>query len=161
VRTTIKECVREGGDTLEAAAEKLNIAKRTMEGYAYKDDAPVDIIMAMAEVYNAPELPLMYCADRCPIGRSYIPQVEKTNCPQAALRVFREIKDVVSAQVEMIQIHSDGRLTEDEIPTQEQIIQEMTEAIQAMQTYIVNVRREIGKVKKANKKAAPRWIAAM
>lgn len=143
----LKECMNNYPGTQEDAAYALNVAPRTLAKYLAEDRAPAEIVIGISEICNAPELPLMYCAARCPIGRSYIPQIEKLDCPQATLRVMSELRDVVEAQIEMVAINRDGKLTEDEIPAQEAIIREMTELIQAMQTYIVNARREITQVK--------------
>ncbi|MGI5839314.1 MAG: hypothetical protein ACOX8W_06585 [bacterium] len=145
----LKECMNNYPGTQEDAAYALNVAPRTLAKYLAEDRAPAEVVIGISEICNTPELPLMYCAARCPIGRNFIPQVERLDCPQATLRVMSELRDVVEQQAEMVAIHRDGQLTEDEIPIQEAIIKEMTESIQAMQTYIVNARREITKIKRA------------
>ena len=53
------------------AAEILGISESTLAHYelGITKNIPVDVVVMMAEVYNAPELKCIYCKSECPIGK--------------------------------------------------------------------------------------------
>ena len=54
------------------AAEILGISESTLAHYelGITKNIPVDVVVMMAEVYNAPELKCIYCKSECPIGKA-------------------------------------------------------------------------------------------
>lgn len=79
----------------EKAAELLGISVSTLANYelGVTKFVPVDIIVLMADLYNAPELKHMYCAQECPIGRGRPIAVEITSIERIALRLLKTIND--------------------------------------------------------------------
>ena len=56
----------------EGAAEMLGVSVSSLADYelGITKVIPVDKVVLMAELYNAPELKAWYCTTECPIGRS-------------------------------------------------------------------------------------------
>lgn len=59
------------GYTMEEAAPRLFVTRRTLCKYENEKPPNPDIVMQMAEVYNAPEISNAYCKYYCPIGKAY------------------------------------------------------------------------------------------
>ena len=55
----------------EGAAEMLGVSVSSLADYelGITKVIPVDKVVLMAELYNAPELKAWYCTEECPIGR--------------------------------------------------------------------------------------------
>ena len=79
----------------EKAAELLGISVSTLANYelGITKFVPVDIIVLMADLYNAPELKHTYCAHECPIGRGQPIAVEITSIETIALRLLKTMND--------------------------------------------------------------------
>ena len=79
----------------EKAAELLGISASTLANYelGVTKFVPVDIIVRMAELYNAPELKHAYCAHECPIGKGQPIAVEITSIERIALRLLKTMDD--------------------------------------------------------------------
>lgn len=79
----------------EKAAELLGISVSTLANYelGITKFVPVDIIVLMADLYNAPELKHAYCANECPIGRGQPIAVEITSIERIALRLLKTMND--------------------------------------------------------------------
>ena len=79
----------------EKAAELLGISVSTLANYelGITKFVPVDIIVLMADLYNAPELKHLYCANECPIGRGQPIAVEITSIERIALRLLKTMDD--------------------------------------------------------------------
>ncbi len=61
----------------EGAAEQLNVSVSTLSDYelGITKSVPVEAVVRMADLYNAPELRNYYCTHDCPIGRTDVPPV--------------------------------------------------------------------------------------
>ena len=57
----------------EGAAEMLGVSVSSLADYelGITKVIPVDKVVLMAELYNAPELKAWYCTEECPIGRGF------------------------------------------------------------------------------------------
>ena len=57
----------------EGAAEMLGLSSSTLASYELDltKVVPVESIMMMADVYNAPELKNWYCSNVCPLGAEF------------------------------------------------------------------------------------------
>ncbi len=129
-----REARKEAGLTLEEAAWRLNVAPRTLGKYeAGELRVPPETVFCMGQIYNKPELPLHHCAEKCAIGRVYHPVFEIGNVATGTLQLMQELQDVNEQMNALIRIAADGRITPDEIPEFEAILQELTELGEAIE----------------------------
>lgn len=75
---------------------------------------PEEIII-MAEGYKAPELCNYYCANQCPIGKQYVPEVKIHDLSQIVLKMLSSLNSVQDSQRRFIDITADGMISDDEI----------------------------------------------
>lgn len=78
---------------------------------------PVDKVVLMADVYNAPELKTWYCSQECPIGRGFpMPSCEVTTVERTAMQLLKQLRqdDVERVKDTLISITADGVISDDE-----------------------------------------------
>ncbi len=104
----------------EGAAELLGVSVSSLAEYetGVTKVIPVDKIVLMAELYNAPELKVWYCTEECPIGRTCraIPSPELTSVEQKTLQLLALLQhtDVENVTRQLINIAADGVITDEE-----------------------------------------------
>ena len=139
---TIYQKLREENDlTREKAAELLEfISEDRLERIENEksEPAPEDVIR-MAEVYKAPELCNYYCSHECPIGRKYVPPIERTELPAIILETVASLNAVYPLTNRLIEISRDGQISEDESPDFSNIqenLEKVSLAIEALQLWV-------------------------
>ena len=104
----------------EGAAEMLGVSVSSLADYELGNTKviPVDKIVLMADLYNAPELKTWYCSSECPIGRTCkeilpggVSSVELTTL--GLLRQLRQ-ENIETVRDTLIDITADGKITDDE-----------------------------------------------
>lgn len=110
----------------EGAAEKLGVSVSTLADYELGNTKviPVDKVVLMAELYNAPELLTRYCKYECPI-HGYLPlATEEKNIQGIALRLLRDFDEDNLRELKhnLIDITEDGVISDDEIPAMREIM---------------------------------------
>lgn len=103
----------------EGAAELLGVSVSSIADYelGITKVIPVDKVVLMAELYNAPELKAWYCSSECPIGRSYpMPSSDLTTVERTTLNLLRQLRqdDVEKVREKLIDITADGVISDDE-----------------------------------------------
>lgn len=103
----------------EGAAELLGVSVSSLADYELGNTKviPVDKIVLMADLYNAPELKAWYCSSECPIGRSFpMPSSDLTTVERTTLNLLRQLRqdDVEKVRERLIDITADGVISEDE-----------------------------------------------
>ena len=103
----------------EGAAELLGVSVSSLADYelGITKVIPVDKVVLMAELYNAPELKAWYCSSECPIGRSYpMPSSDLTTVERTTLNLLRQLRqdDVEKVREKLIDITADGVISDDE-----------------------------------------------
>ena len=78
------------------------------------DPHPEEILI-MADKYKSPELCNYYCANQCPIGQQYVPEVKIRDLSQIVLKMIDSLNEVQDNQKRLINITSDGVIGDDEI----------------------------------------------
>ncbi len=73
-----------------------------------------DDIMAMAEVYQAPELCNYYCAKCCPIGKENVAELDVSSFTKIALQILSACESIEELRTKLLAIASDGDIEEDE-----------------------------------------------
>lgn len=74
-----------------------------------------DEVLLMAEAYKMPNLCNYYCANECPIGREYVPEIEIKELSQIVLEMVASLNSMHRKQERLIEIAADGRIDGDEI----------------------------------------------
>lgn len=120
----------------EGAAEMLGVSVSSLADYelGITKVIPVDKLVLMADLYNAPELKAWYCASECPIGRGLpMPTGEITSVELTTLALLKQLKDddVQRVREKLIDIAADGKITDDERPDLKSILEYLDGLIKA------------------------------
>ena len=113
----------------EGAAELLGISVSTLADYELGNTkvVPVDKVVLMADLYNAPELKTGYCKHECPIC-SYLPvATEVKGLEGITLRLMKRLDcdELNRIKKELVDITEDGIIDETERPDFDRIIKEL------------------------------------
>ena len=74
-----------------------------------------DEILAMSIVYKNPKLCNFYCANLCPIGQEYVPEVKIKDLSQIVLEMLVSLNAMRKKQERLIEITADGKISGDEV----------------------------------------------
>ena len=123
----------------EGAAELLGISVSTLADYELGNTkvVPVDKVVLMSDLYNAPELITGYCMRECPVHGFSPLATEEKSIQGIALRLLKGFnEDELKAMKEdLIEITEDGVISCEEIPKLKQILdrlEKMAEIISEM-----------------------------
>lgn len=113
----------------ESAAELLGISPYTLADYELGSTkvVPVDKVMLMADLYNAPELITGYCKYECPI-HGFLPlATEEKNIQGIALRILKGFDEAELRNIkrDLIDISEDGTISDDEVPRMREILERL------------------------------------
>lgn len=72
-------------------------------------------VLAMAEGYKMPTLCNYYCANQCPIGQQYVPEIQVKDLAQIVLEMLASLNSVNRKQERLIEITADGKIGQDEL----------------------------------------------
>lgn len=72
-------------------------------------------ILVMADKYKQPELCNYYCANQCPIGQQYVPEVKIKALSQIVLEMLASLNAMNKQKERLIEITADGQISGDEI----------------------------------------------
>ena len=115
---TIYHKTRESlGLTRETASELLEtIAPERIEKIENERSLPhPDEVLVMAEKYKQPGLCNYYCANQCPIGQQYVPEIKAKDLSQIVLETLASLNILNKQKERLIEITVDGKITGDEI----------------------------------------------
>lgn len=100
----------------ERTAEMLGIAPSTLANHelGITKSVPVDTVVMMADLYNAPELRNMYCKNECPIGRTLLLSTEVSGLENLTIRILQNLDDesIRDIKKRLLRIAEDGKITE-------------------------------------------------
>lgn len=99
----------------EGAAELLGISASSLADYelGITKIVPVDKVMLMADLYNAPEIRMYYCANECPLGNGR-EEFKDMPAERTYIRLKNAIGDMDKAMQTLSGIMDDGVIREDE-----------------------------------------------
>lgn len=101
-----------------AAAELLGVSESSLTKYelGLTKNIPVDVVVLMSEVYNAPELKCLYCKNECPIGHGLPIATETGSIESITVRLLDSLDEETLASVkkQIIKIASDGEVSSEE-----------------------------------------------
>ena len=69
----------------------------------------------MAEGYKMPNLCNYYCANECPIGMKYVPEVKVKDLAQIVLEMIASLNSMNRKQERLIEITANGKIENEEI----------------------------------------------
>lgn len=103
--------------TREAASELLeSITPERIEKIENERSLPhPDEVLVMAEKYKQPSLCNFYCANQCPIGQQYVPEVKIKDLSQIVLEMLASLNAMQKKKERLIEITVDGEVSEDEL----------------------------------------------
>ena len=116
-KTIYQICREEQGLTREKASEKMiGVSASRIEKIEYElqDPTPYDIVQ-MADCYRRPDLCNYYCANQCPIGQEYVPEVKIKDLSQIVLEMLASLNAMNKRKDRLIEITADGKISDDEL----------------------------------------------
>ena len=101
----------------EAASELLeSVTPERIEKIENERSLPhPDEVLIMAEKYKQPDLCNYYCANQCPIGQEYVPEVKIKDLSQIVLEMLASLNSMNKQKERLIEITVDGKISDDEI----------------------------------------------
>ena len=120
------------------AAEELHVSPDSLANYELGicKVVPVDVVVRMADTYNAPELLNSYCTHDCPAGALIHPVLELKPIERIALQILKKTDDLDEIRSTLIDITDDGKIDEDEKPRLDEVLE-----------YLQNLEVSIGEFK--------------
>ena len=80
----------------------------------------------MADCYRAPELKGNYCREMCPLGKN-MPKIENEGLDRISLRMLSSFRKINEAKETLLDITTDGIISDEEKPELEEIIRTLDE----------------------------------
>ena len=101
----------------EAASELLeSIPPERIEKIENERSLPhPDEVLVMSDKYKQPSLCNYYCANQCPIGQQYVPEVKSKDLSQIFLELLASLNAVSKQKDRLIEITADGEISVDQI----------------------------------------------
>ena len=128
------------GLTREAASELLGvISPERIEKIENERSMPYpDEVMTMAQMYKQPSLCNHYCANQCPIGQQYVPEVKIKDLSQIVLEMLASLNAMQKKKERLIEITVDGEISHDELEdfiTIQQELERISIAVETLQLW--------------------------
>ena len=115
------------------AAEILGISESTLAHYelGITKNIPVDVVVMMAEVYNAPELKCIYCKSECPIGKELPIATEAGTIEGITVRMLSGLEDekIDKIQKTLLRIAEDGKVEAAEREELKEMVQSLDSSV--------------------------------
>ena len=122
--------------TRESASELLeSITAERIEKIENERSLPhPDEVLIMSEKYKQPSLCNYYCANQCPIGQQYVPEVKIKDLSEIVIEMLASLNSMNKKKDRLIEITVDGKISEDEIEDFVVIQQELEKISIAVET---------------------------
>ena len=133
----IYQLTREGLElTREAASELLEtMSPERIEKIENERTNPhPDEVLLMSDKYKQPTLCNYYCANQCPIGAQYVPEVKIKDLSQIVLETLASLNTMQKKKDRLIEITVDGKISGDELADFVFIQQELEKISIAVET---------------------------
>ena len=133
----IYQRTREGlGLTREEASELLvTMSPERIEKIESERSMPhPDEVLLMSDNYKQPTLCNYYCANQCPIGAQYVPEVKVKDLSQIVLETIASLNSMQRQKERLIEITVDGKITGDELADFVHIQEELEKISIAVET---------------------------
>ena len=133
----IYQLTREGLDlTREEASELLGtMSPERIEKIESERSMPhPDEVLLMSDQYKQPTLCNYYCANQCPIGKQYVPEIAPKNLSQIVLETLASLNSVQRQKERLIEITVDGQISGEELEDFVHIQEELEKISIAVET---------------------------
>ena len=74
-----------------------------------------DEVLLMSDKYKQPSLCNHYCANQCPIGHQYVPEIKLKELSQIILEMLASLNSMNRRKDRLIEITADGIISDDEL----------------------------------------------
>ena len=74
-----------------------------------------DEVLLMSDQYQQPSLCNHYCANQCPIGQQYVPEIKVKDLSQIVLETIASLNAMQRQKERLIEITVDGKISGDEL----------------------------------------------
>lgn len=114
----------------EYVSEQLGVSVSTLSDYelGITKVVPPDMILKMADLYNAPELKNIYCREICPLGCD-MPEVKVSDLDRITVRALAMFRHIAVKEQAFLEIAADGVISEDERAEFESVMESMDELV--------------------------------
>lgn len=128
--------------TREATSELLeSIAPERIDKIEHERVLPhPDEVMLMAQKYKLPRLCNYYCANQCPIGQEYVPEIKGIDLAQIILEMVASLNAMNKEKDRLIEITVDGKISGDELADFVAIQEQLEKISIAVETYSYGLR---------------------
>ena len=101
----------------EAASELLeSIPPERIEKIENERSLPhPDEVLVMSDKYKQPSLCNYYCANQCPIGQEYVPEIKVKDLSQVVLEMLASLNSMGKQKDRLIEITADGKISGNEL----------------------------------------------
>ena len=133
----IYQRTREGLDlTREEASELLvTMSAERIEKIESERSMPhPDEVLLMSDKYKHPSLCNHYCANQCPIGAQYVPEIKIKDLSQIVLETIASLNTMQKKKDRLIEITVDGHISGDELADFVRIQEELEKISIAVET---------------------------
>ena len=122
--------------TREAASDLLvTMSPERIEKIENERSMPhPDEVLLMSDQYKQPGLCNYYCANQCPIGQQYVPEIKIKDLSQIVLETIASLNAMQKKKERLIEITVDGRIAGDELADFVYIQQELEKISIAVET---------------------------
>lgn len=137
INKNIYQRTRESLDlTREEASELLETMSPERIEKIESERAPLhpDEVLLMSDKYKQPALCNYYCANQCPIGAQYVPEIQRKDLSQIVLETVASLNAMQKKKDRLIEITVDGQITDDELADFVHIQQELEKISIAVET---------------------------
>lgn len=133
----IYQRTREGLElTREAASQLLvTMSPERIEKIESERSMPhPDEVLLMSDKYKQPTLCNYYCANQCPIGAQYVPEIKVKDLSQIVLETIASLNTMQKQKDRLIEITVDGKISGDELADFVHIQEELEKISVAVET---------------------------
>lgn len=121
----------------ESAAEYFGVSVSSMANYERGITVPpLDLVMMMAEEYNAPQLKNLYCTNQCPLGKGQPISTELKTLEAVTVGIIAKLEDVEDMRRGLLNIAEDGIISLDE----EEEFEELSQTLDKLAVSISELR---------------------
>ena len=115
-KTIYQHYREEAGLTMDKASELMStVSTSRIEKIESGKSLPYpEEVLAMANVYKAPDLCNFFCANECAIGKKYVEPVEQKDLAKIVLEVVATLNRLEKDKDRLIEIAADGTIDESE-----------------------------------------------
>ncbi len=120
----------------EGAAELLGVSVSSLADYELGNTKviPVDKVLLMSDLYNAPELKSHYCSESCPLGCNNT-KIILEDLDRISVKALSSFRKIAGAKDTLLNIVEDGVISEEEKPELNNLLDIMDEVEAVIKTF--------------------------